>query len=162
MPATYEPIATITLVSAAASIEFTSIPATYTDLRFVLVFTPTANLRPRSQLNGDTATNYSSIVLVSDGSTLAAASNIDDPSIRVTNSNNSNLSIITYDWLGYTGSTFKSGVATYTGDDNGSGRVTSAVVMHRTTSATTSIKAIVSASTYAAGSTATLYGIKNA
>jgi len=162
MPATYEPIATTTLVSAAASIEFTSIPATYTDLRFVLVFTPTLSLRPRLQLNGDTATNYSSMVLITDGSTLNAAGNINDPSIRVTNANNANLSIITYDWLGYTGSTFKSGVATFTGDDNGSGRVSSVVVMHRTTSATTSIKAIVSASTYAAGSTATLYGIKNA
>ena len=162
MPATYEPIATTTLVSAAAFIEFTSIPATYTDLRFVLVFTPTASLRPRLQLNGDTATNYSSVVLLTDGTTLSGTGNVDDPSIRITNANDDDLAIITYDWLGYTGSTFKSGLATYTGDANGSGRLSSVVVMHRSTSATTSIRAMVSTSTYAAGSTATLYGIKNA
>ena len=37
MPATYEPIATTTLGSAATNITFSSIPATYTDLRLVLV-----------------------------------------------------------------------------------------------------------------------------
>lgn len=63
MPATYEPIATTTLTSPAASISFSSIPQTYTDLFMV------ANLRssdPRSggqsvnlRLNGDSGTNYS-------------------------------------------------------------------------------------------------------
>jgi hypothetical protein len=37
MPATYEPIATTTLGTAAAFITFSSIPATYTDLRLVIV-----------------------------------------------------------------------------------------------------------------------------
>jgi hypothetical protein len=60
MTATYEPIATETLGTAQASVTFSSIPATYTDL--VLVFNGTIasgvqNMELR--FNGDTATNYS-------------------------------------------------------------------------------------------------------
>ena len=43
MPATYEPIATTTLGSAAASITFSSIAGTYTDLRLVMVGTTSAS-----------------------------------------------------------------------------------------------------------------------
>jgi len=162
MPATYEPIATTTLGSAASTITFSSIPATYTDLRLVLVFTPTATLRARLQLNGDTAANYSSTVLNADGSTVVSSSNTGDSSIRITNANDDDLAIITYDFFSYTGSTYKTGLATYNGDANGSGRLSRAVVLWRSTSAITQINLIVSTSTYAAGSTATLYGIKNA
>jgi hypothetical protein len=162
MPATYEPIATTTLGSAAATITFSSIPATYTDLRLVFQHTPTASLRPRLQLNGDTAANYSSTVLNADGSTVVSASNTGDSSIRITNANTANLSLITYDFFSYAGSTYKTGLATFSGDDNGGGRLSRAVVLWRSTAAITQISLIVSASTYAAGSTATLYGIKNA
>ena len=43
--ATYEPIATQTLASAAASITFSSIAATYTDLRLVLTCTTKGSKR---------------------------------------------------------------------------------------------------------------------
>ena len=60
MASTYEPIATTTLGSAASSITFSSIPATYTDLRLVLVHTPSASTgNAQMQFNSDTATNYS-------------------------------------------------------------------------------------------------------
>jgi hypothetical protein len=162
MPATYEPIATTTLSSTSATITFSSIPATYTDLRLVFLNIPTASLRPRLQLNGDTSTNYSSTVINSDGATITVATNLDDPSIRITNANTGDLSLITYDFFSYTGSNYKTGLATYSGDANGSGRLSSSVVLWRSTSAITQISLIVSTSTYAAGSTATLYGIKNA
>jgi hypothetical protein len=60
---TYEPIATTTLGSNQNNIEFTSIPATYTDL--VIVFTGnstntgSSSNGMRCRLNSDTASNYS-------------------------------------------------------------------------------------------------------
>jgi hypothetical protein len=64
MPKTYEPIATNTLGSAAASVTFSSIAATYTDL--VLVMSYSLSVGSSStfiQFNGDTATNYSNTYL---------------------------------------------------------------------------------------------------
>jgi hypothetical protein len=60
MTATYEPIATETLGTAQASVTFSSIPATYTDL--VLVFNGTIGSGVQNmelRFNGDTTTNYS-------------------------------------------------------------------------------------------------------
>ena len=65
MAATYEPIATTTLGSAASSITFNSIPATYTDLRVVLVGTTTATANCWLTFNSDGATNYSDTFLYS-------------------------------------------------------------------------------------------------
>ena len=62
MTATYEKIATNTLSSAAISLTFSSIPATYTDL--VLITSSQhaasdASSRLYLNFNSDTATNYS-------------------------------------------------------------------------------------------------------
>jgi hypothetical protein len=73
MPATYEPIASIS-PSAAAQVEFTSIPGTHTDLVIVYALTHSAgNLDMLMQFNGDTATNYSLTVLTGNGSAAASA-----------------------------------------------------------------------------------------
>ena len=63
----YEVISTQTLVSAAATVTFSSIPQTYTDL--VLVFNgqvATAN-NIVLQFNSDTTTNYSATYIYGDG-----------------------------------------------------------------------------------------------
>ena len=56
--ATYEPIATQTLASAAATITFSSIAATYTDLRLIFA-KPIGGSSLLLRFNSDTATNYS-------------------------------------------------------------------------------------------------------
>ena len=62
MATTYEPIATNTLGSAAANITFSSIPATYTDLRVVVVaLTTNNNWNIELRLNSDSSTLYSQI-----------------------------------------------------------------------------------------------------
>jgi hypothetical protein len=74
MPATYEPISTTTLASGTASVTFSGIPATYTDL--VLVIDGSAASTAFDawvRFNGDTATNYSFTTLTGSGS--AANSN---------------------------------------------------------------------------------------
>jgi len=62
MPATYEPIATTTLGSAQASITFSSIPQTYTDLVLVINAISNGNDAMIYQLNGDTnGANYKQV-----------------------------------------------------------------------------------------------------
>jgi hypothetical protein len=61
MPATYEPIATYTCATAQTTINFTSIPATYTDLVLAANFSftnATTYPNPRIQLNADTVTAF--------------------------------------------------------------------------------------------------------
>jgi hypothetical protein len=71
MPSTYTPIATQTLVSTTASVTFSSIPSTYTDL---ILVTNSANNDGSNSLyfrfNGDTGSNYSANYLYGDGSTV--------------------------------------------------------------------------------------------
>jgi hypothetical protein len=77
MPATYEPISTQTIGTAVASVTFSSIPQTYTDL--VLVFAgSSASLGTDSidiQFNGDTTTNYSNTFLSGNGSSASSGRN---------------------------------------------------------------------------------------
>jgi hypothetical protein len=75
MPAgnTYEAIATQTLGSAAASVTFSSIPGTYTDLVLVVAGTLTTGTENIvMQFNGDTGSNYSVTSLLGDGSTASS------------------------------------------------------------------------------------------
>jgi hypothetical protein len=73
MPSTYTLISSSTLSSSAASVTFSSIPATYTDLvlRCSVRHDGTGgNVRYVTvQFNSDTATNYSDIYLFGNGST---------------------------------------------------------------------------------------------
>ena len=88
MPTTYEPIATQTLGSAAATITFSSIPATYTDLRLVLVGTSTISANPKINFNSDTATNYSQTILSGNGSVANSARQTNGTTIFVSYYNN--------------------------------------------------------------------------
>ena len=70
MPATYEPIATTTLGTATSSVTFSSIPSTYTDLVLVVSGSSTAGTNGRMRVgNGsvDTGSNYSFTTLDGDG-----------------------------------------------------------------------------------------------
>ena len=70
MPRTYEPIASQTLGSSASTISFSSIPATYTDLRLILshLHTSTVVQSAGIQFNSDTGSNYSTTYLDGNGS----------------------------------------------------------------------------------------------
>jgi hypothetical protein len=69
MAKTYEPIATTTLASAAASYTFSSIPATYTDLVLIAMPISASADNLTMQFNGDTTTNYSDTILWGSGTT---------------------------------------------------------------------------------------------
>jgi hypothetical protein len=75
MPITYEPIATTTLTSNAASYDFTSIPATYTDLILVSSAATVAQSNITFRVGNatvDTGSNYSVTWLYGTGSSAAS------------------------------------------------------------------------------------------
>jgi hypothetical protein len=85
MAATYEPIETQTLGSSTASVTFSSITGSYTDLILVssISTTHTATTSLVIQFNGDTATNYSNTRLLGDGSSASSARDTNVVSPRI-------------------------------------------------------------------------------
>jgi hypothetical protein len=171
MPAenTYEAIATQTLGSAAASVTFSSIPGTYTDL--VLISNARSTIASTgnnlyARVNSDSGTNYSATEIAGDGSSAY--------SDRQTNA--------TYAYIGFTsGASSASDVygisishfqnysntttnKTILSRGDQAGNSTHAIVsMWRSTSAITQIVVYpAGANNLAAGSSFSLYGIKAA
>ena len=70
MPATYNTIATTTLTGSTATVTFSSIPSTYTDLIIVAnVIQAAGNNSIRYRFNNDSGANYSTTYLLGNGST---------------------------------------------------------------------------------------------
>ena len=165
MPATYEPIATTTLSSASATINFTSISASYTDLRLVLTCTSTASGVIRYRFNSDTATNYSYLYMYANGSSAQSnqwstqtdiylAGQTITPSATIP-------SLYTIDVFNYASSSFKTVLHTAQMDYSGSGGVKRVAGIWRNTSALTAIN-LIAGTSFAIGTKATLYGILKA
>lgn len=166
MATTYEPIATTTLATAAASITFSSIPATFTDLRLVLVFNTggaTGNTNARVTFNSDTATNYSKTNLRGTGSSALSQRATSVAFIDIGQATAVNWAISTMDIFSYAGSTYKTALTENSSDANGFGNVYREVALWRDTSAISTITMTSSsANNFRAGTTATLYGILKA
>jgi hypothetical protein len=164
MPSTYEKIATNTLSSSAASITFSSISGTYTDLVIVVVpklVSGTAQVQFR--LNGDSGNNYSLLRMGGTGS--AYGSDAPAPT-----------SFGQLSWYGYAGSAFGqvitanlnnySNTTTYktvlTRPNNANYGVGMNACTWRNTAAVNEILIYSDAANFDTGSTFTLYGIKAA
>jgi hypothetical protein len=161
--ATYEPIATQTLASTATSITFSSIAATYTDLRLVIVGKAASGLGGNGiiRFNGST-TGYSQTNIKGDGAS-AISSSAASAGLNIVSGgsvSDAQPQMFTFDVFSYAGSTYKTTLMTGSADLNGSGNVISAVGLWQTTSAITQI--VFLGSTMDIGTTATLYGIKAA
>ena len=171
MPATYEPIATTTLGSAASSITFTSIASSWTDLRLVAVLSNNGAGGDSLYItcNGDAvgATSlYSETRLRGDGSTASSARSTSasiwgNSAISLPNTATGKL-FATLDLFSYAGSTNKTALGTYNDDRNGSGSVFRYVHLRSATTAISSLTLYCGSYSFDVGSTATLYGIKNA
>ena len=166
MAKTYEPIATTTLGSAASSITFSSIAATFTDLR--LSFTCKAAGPGNDialQYNGDTGNNYSFTQLSGSGSVPSVGSNGNFGNWRISHigvyTDTSIPITMQVDIFSYAGSTYKTGLSAASGDKNGSGYVARNVGLWRNTAAITSLTLSCPVN-FSIGTTATLYGIKAA
>jgi hypothetical protein len=163
--ATYVPLATQTLGSAASTITFSSIPATYTDLRLVLTGTSASSgAVPYIQFNGDTTSNYSMTTLHGDGTSATAYSRQSFPNLRVGYGSilgmDSTIHAYTFDIFSYANSTNKTVLSTYSEDESGTGSTGVSVGLWRGTAAVNSILIGNSASVnFNVGTRATLWGI---
>ena len=165
MATTYEKIATTTLGSSNANITFSSIPSTYTDLRFVVTGTSVTSFATLLiRFNSDTASNYSQTRIVGSGAAASSQRETSATSIRAALSSGfgpTEPSFISVDVFSYADSTYKTALVEASCDRNGAGSVERAVGLWQSTSAITTIL-INNANQFTTGTTATLYGILKA
>jgi len=162
MATTYDKIATTTLSSAASSITFSSIAATYTDLRLIWTATGTVANSGLLRFNSDSGNNYSWTYLAGNGSSAFSSRTANYSSLLMNGGalSTTNPSLTMVDIFSYAGSTFKTVLI-----DDSQGEQNSVfrwVGLWRSTSAITNVSITASSSTFAAGTIATLYGIKAA
>jgi hypothetical protein len=156
---TYDAISTQTLTGTAASITFSSIPGSYTDLAIVTSGTNSTNVSFKLQFNSDTASNYSVTYLYGDGSNATGGRGTSATSItamgRVSTSvANSLIHVMNYSNT----TTYK----TVIGRGSESSLTIAATGLWRNTSAITSITMTPESGTLQIGCTFSLYGIKAA
>lgn len=167
MPATYEPIASTTLGSAATGITFSSIPSTYTDLVLVLQMVSTsANNDVRLRVNGDSGSNYSSTYLAGSGSAASSGRGSVGGSISAlyVAGTSTGLNTFVYQFQSYANTNvFKTVLISSAVPDK---EVVRTVGLWRSTSAINEIYVFEagnnSPATFAANTVASLYGIKAA
>jgi len=165
MPKTYEPIATYTISSAASTYTFNSIPATYTDLVFIVNHLGTlATAEARIQFNSDTASNYSWTQLYGNGSSALSyrAANVTSlPLIPNEASSTTVPSAMIVNIQNYANTTTYKTVI-YRGNVSSLATTANVGLWRKTPEAINSITIFTPVSTFASGSTFTLYGIKAA
>jgi len=161
MALTYEAISSQTLGTTAGTITLSSIPSTYTDLKLVMTASSASSADILLNVNSDTATNYSVTYFYGNGTAGFSNGGTNQTRTQITALGTSATpSFYTIDFYSYAGSTFKSYLFTSAEDKNGTGTIQNGVGMWRSTAAITSI--LLTCSTFAAGTTVTLYGIKAA
>lgn len=166
MAATYTPIASITLGTAADSVTFSSIPSTYTDLVVIAsVGNATTSSNMLLRFNSDTATNYSNTTML--GSGTATTSNrysnqsaiylIERMEIADTASTYSASTININNYSNTT--TYKSTLSRSNTPNGGTPGTDLVMGLWRSTAAITSIALSVNTGSFTVGSTFNLYGI---
>jgi len=163
MTSTYETISNQTLASAAASVTFSSIPSTYTDLILILQSGPGTNgYSVYVQLNSDTGSNYSTTDIWGDGTSAASSRTTSATFIRIlgrgvgapTNLNNNSIT----SFMNYSNTTtFKTMLNRSNVPSTGTGAT---VGLWRNTAAISSLTITSEDGNLQSGSTFALYGIK--
>jgi len=157
-------------VLGASSIDFSAIPATYTDLQIVYSARGTAVTADRGaflQFNADTASNYSYLFVRGDGASATSASSTSTTFIYLGNfpaatSTANTFGSGSFYIPNYAGSTTKSISSDSVSENNGTaGWDTLAAGLWTGTAAITAIKLYPESGNFAQYTTASLYGIKS-
>jgi len=155
--ATYEPIATNTLGSAASSVTFSSISGSYTDLIIIQDSQSSAGGYTQITFNSDTGSNYSNTQFYA-GSGAAGTSRTTGLTYMQTGYNTASSQVgHIYQIMNYSNSTTYKTALTRWNDT--ADTVGASVGLWRSTSAITSITLTQASGNYSTGSTFTLYGI---
>ena len=169
MAATFTPIASVTLGTAAGTVTFSSIPQTYTDLFIVTSFANTsANQGAFMRFNSDTGSNYSRTYLLGDGAGAYSGRASNQSSILIESSmyvgttlNTSMQSNINI--MNYSNSTTNKTTLSRAGSQGAAFPGTDMIVgLWRNTAAITNVDIVCTSNTFLAGSTFNLYGILGA
>jgi hypothetical protein len=168
MPVTYTPIATNTLTSASATVSFTSISQTYTDLVLVVQCGNSANAQSNIAVrvgNGsyDSGSNYSRTIIYGDGSSAISARTTNDTYLPIAAgaANNTVVGVNNIHFMNYSNTTTNK---TFLSRGDQTSLYTVATVgLWRSTAAINQIQLLLATGgNFVAGSTFTLYGIKSA
>lgn len=154
---TYTPIASLTLSAATSSVTFSGIPQTYTDLVIVASYSRSASGNGLIRFNSDTASNYSYVYILGDGTTASSSKqgNRTSAVFGYEGTNIQNTAIINI--IGYSNSTTNK---TFISRSNDSTLGTVAWVnLWRNTSAITSVELYPNSGNFNSGSTFNIYGI---
>jgi hypothetical protein len=167
MAATFTKIATVTVGSGgASSIDFSSIPATYSDLAILVsARTSYSGIEDyiKFQFNGSTS-NLTAKYLYGNGSSVSSASASDNYNAIIGNTATASTFANSYFYLpNYASSNYKSFSVDSVGETNGTTVYSTLLAgLWSDTSAVTSIKIVpFQSGTFNQYCTATLYGIKN-
>jgi hypothetical protein len=172
MPVTYQLISSNVLSSSAASVTFSSIPATYTDL---VVRMSTRNDQASVfggilyELNGDTSTTYSTTFVRGSGSAILSDRRSGTPNnaayFLLSTGNNATASTFGSSeayFPNYAGSNYKVASAFTVSENNATTAYAGATAnLYSASTAITSIKILSESGNFVSGSSFYLYGIKN-
>ncbi len=160
MPSTYTPIATTTLGSDTATVSFSSISGSYTDLIMVVGGGLASQGAMQIRFNSDTGSNYSVTRLYGDGSTatsdrFTSQTSLDLGFLQGNLNNNSIIHVMNYS----NSTTYKTVLNRW----NTPAYTTAVVGLWRSTSAINALSIYNSTGiNLKSGSTFTLYGVKSA
>lgn len=165
MPATYEPIASTTLGSAAGDVTFSDIPGTYTDLILVARMKATTGTAPSIYFRVgassiDTGTTYGWTRVGGTGSTTFSDRSANTTSIYGAETNSTAECVNIWHIMSYANTNVHKTILMNAANPNVN--VTRVVGTWRSTSAITTVRVIQDATTFVSGSTFALYGIKAA
>jgi len=163
---TYVALATNTLSSAAASVTFSSISGSYTDLICIVdnLTAPSANSTFIQIGNGsvDTGSNYSYTYLLGNGSAASSSRQSSQSNIVVGNIyqglSNTVPTMVIIHLMNYANTTTYKTIISRDTDRSGAGSTSLLAGLWRSTSAINTLK-VFTGSTYNTGATFTLYGI---
>lgn len=165
MALTYEKITTYTVTgSPVSNFTMSSIPATYTDLRAVLVSTAGAAFSDEVliRINGDAGSNYSMTVMGANGSGIQSSQRANVAQWHIDNNSPSNTNGTYFmDFMNYSNTTTYKTMVNFSGGFGNN--VAASINLWRSTAAISSLYFFLASNLqYQVGTTITLYGIKAA